>query len=94
MTTLTINGYKKECNCAHCGRPLKMGAKAGKPDCYLWAAKWWRLAAKENKSGDSLRYARSQMALYRDMLHRPEHYASHSRTCGLTDWQWSGLSSF
>lgn len=25
MTTITINGYKTECNCEHCGRPLKLG---------------------------------------------------------------------
>jgi len=25
MASITIDGYKTECNCAHCGRPLKLG---------------------------------------------------------------------
>ena len=25
MNTLTITGYERECNCTHCGRPLKLG---------------------------------------------------------------------
>ncbi|MBR8475805.1 hypothetical protein [Burkholderia cenocepacia] len=25
MTTITINGYEQDCNCEHCGRPLKLG---------------------------------------------------------------------
>lgn len=25
MTTITIDGYKTECSCAHCGRALKLG---------------------------------------------------------------------
>lgn len=27
MTTLTIVGYEKECNCEHCGRVLKHGIR-------------------------------------------------------------------
>lgn len=68
----------------------EMGQKSGKPGCYYWSAIWWRLSAKESKnSPEQLCYSRNQMALYRDMRHRPAHYADNP--CGLSDWLWSGL---
>lgn len=27
MATITITGYRKECNCSHCGRLLKLGVE-------------------------------------------------------------------
>lgn len=27
MATITIQGYERECNCDHCGRPLKLGVQ-------------------------------------------------------------------
>jgi hypothetical protein len=70
-----------------------MEAKTPKPECYRWAAKWWRLYARESKnSGEPMQYAENQMALYRDMLARPAHYTDTLRPTGITDWQWSGLS--
>jgi len=48
MPTLTINGYKKECNCEHCGRPLKLGVETAErglvgADCFV------KLVAKNTK---------------------------------------------
>ena len=70
----------------------EMGRKEGKPRCYYWSAVWWRLHAKESKhSIEPLQWSRNQMALYRDMQERPEHYKSWRRPEGSSDWQWSGL---
>lgn len=72
----------------------EMGHRSGKPECYRWQAVWWRLHARESRNpGEPLRYARAQMALFRDMKARPEHYACSRRPDGATDWQWSGLVS-
>lgn len=40
MNTLTITGYERECNCEHCGRPLKLGVKTAErgligADCFV-----------------------------------------------------------
>lgn len=48
MTTITINGYKKECNCAHCSRPLKLGVETAErgligADCFV------KMVAKNSK---------------------------------------------
>ncbi len=68
------------------------GSAEGWPRCYYWAAVWWRLHAKESKAPrEPLQYSRSQMALYRDIEQRPEHYRSWKRPQGMSDWQWSGL---
>lgn len=70
----------------------KMARQSGAPECYLWVAKWWRLHARESKNKtEALRFSRSQMALYKDMMSRPQHYSSAARPEGLSDWQWSGL---
>ena len=70
-----------------------MAERTPKPECYRWKAKWWRLHARESKNpGECLQYADAQMALYRDMLARPEHYTDILRPAGMSDWQWSGLS--
>lgn len=69
-----------------------MAAHAPKPDCYRWIAKWWRLHGRESANpSECLRFANGQMALYRDMTKRPEHYTDTLRPSGATDWQWSGL---
>ena len=65
----------------------------GWPRCYYWHAVWWRLHARESKAAsEPLQYSRSQLALYRDIKQRPDHYKSHHRPFGMSDWQWSGLS--
>lgn len=70
----------------------EMAAIAGKPECYRWTAKWWRLSARESKiPHEHLQTARAQLALYHDMLARPVHYLSSQRPAGMSDWQWSGL---
>lgn len=38
--TLTITGYERECNCEHCGRPLKLGVNTPEKgvigaDCFV-----------------------------------------------------------
>lgn len=48
MANITINGYTKECNCEHCGRPLKLGVKTEErgtigADCFV------KLIAKNKK---------------------------------------------
>lgn len=48
MNSLTISGYKSECNCAHCGRPLKLGVETAErgligADCFV------KLVAKNTK---------------------------------------------
>lgn len=48
MTKLTITGYTKECDCEHCGRPLKLGVKTVErgaigADCFV------KLIAKNTK---------------------------------------------
>lgn len=71
----------------------EMSAKSGKPESYYWNAVWWRLFAKESKNpSEMICSSRAQLALYRDMKVRPEHYASPLRPDGQSDWQWSGLS--
>ena len=73
-------------------RAANCGRAEGWPRCYYWAAVWWRLHAKESKAPrEPLQYSRSQMALYRDIERRPEHYKSWMRPAGMSDWQWSGL---
>lgn len=44
--TLTITGYQRECNCNHCGRPLKIGIATAErgvigADCFV------KLSAKD-----------------------------------------------
>lgn len=64
------------------------------PRAYYWSAVWWRLHARESANPkEPLRYSRSQMALYRDILQQPEHYANRHRPHGVSDWQWSGLAA-
>lgn len=48
MASITINGYTKECNCEHCGRPLKLGVQTSErgligADCFV------KLVAKNSK---------------------------------------------
>lgn len=48
MNSLTIKGYKTECNCAHCGRTLKLGVDTIElgligADCFV------KLVAKNTK---------------------------------------------
>lgn len=48
IKTITITGYTQECNCEHCGRPLKLGVKTGEigtigADCFV------KLIAKDKK---------------------------------------------
>lgn len=63
------------------------------PKRYLWIAKWWRLhAASSANPQEPLSYARAQITLYRDMVARPEHYASTRRPKGTTDFQWSAVA--
>ena len=70
----------------------RRGNAEGWPRCYYWSAVWWRLHARESKApSDPLLYSRNQMALYRDIEKRPEHYKSWTRPQGMSDWQWSGL---
>jgi hypothetical protein len=70
----------------------EMQARSPIPYGYYWSAVWWRLHAKESAfPKDPLRYARNQLALFRDMLRRPEHYAGAMRPSGMSDWLWSGL---
>jgi hypothetical protein len=70
----------------------EMERKEGWPRCYYWTAVWWRLHAKESAAPrEPLQYSRNKMALYRDIERRPEHYKSHRRPYGISDWQWSGL---
>ena len=40
MAKLTITGYRAECNCEHCGRPLKLGVMTAEQgivgaDCFV-----------------------------------------------------------
>lgn len=40
MSTLTITGYQRECDCNHCGRPLKLGVMTAErgvigADCFV-----------------------------------------------------------
>jgi hypothetical protein len=40
MNTISITGYKRECNCEHCGRPLKLGVVTAErgtigADCFV-----------------------------------------------------------
>lgn len=68
------------------------GAAEGWPRCYYWRAVWWRLSARGSKiPAEHLRASRAQLALYRDIKRRPEHYQSPRRPAGVSDWQWSGL---
>jgi hypothetical protein len=70
----------------------EMSVREGSPHCYYWNAVWWRLHARESKnSAECVRFSRNQLALYRDMVARPEHYRKPSRPDSSTDWQWSGL---
>lgn len=72
----------------------EMRRKSGKPDSYYWSAVWWRLSAKESKNpAEQISYSRAQMALYKDMLQRPRHYADTLRPVGMSDWLWSGLAT-
>ena len=65
---------------------------AGTPERYYWAAVWLRLHAKESlNQAEIMGEARSQRALFRDMIARPRHYSARPK--GLSDWQWSGLAS-
>lgn len=69
-------------------------AADGWPRGYYWNAVWWRLHARESNSpGEPLGYSRNQLALYRDIKSRPEHYKSRIRPQGVSDWQWSGLGN-
>lgn len=71
-----------------------MAANAPKPERYRWAARWWRLHARESKNpGECLQYAENQMTLYRDILARPAHYTDILRPVDISDWQRSGLST-
>lgn len=72
----------------------RRGQAEGWPRCYYWNAIWWRLYARESAvPHEQLRYSRNQMALYRDIKLRPEHYANPRRPHGMSDWLWSGLAS-
>ena len=69
-------------------------AEEGWPRNYYWGAVWWRLHSRDSKNpAEPMRHSRSQMALYRDIKRRPEHYKSRARPHGLSDWQWSGLGN-
>lgn len=74
-------------------RAAQRGRTAGWPRCYYWAAVWWRLHARESRNpSEPMQYSRNQMALYRDIESRPDHYKkSWKRPDGVSDWQWSGL---
>lgn len=64
------------------------------PHCYLWSAVWWRVESQRAcpRSTYSLQYSKNQLALYRDMIRRPEHY--RRKPTNKTDWLWSELKSF
>ena len=47
-STITIQGYTRECNCDHCGRPLKLGVQTAErgtigADCFV------KLIARDTK---------------------------------------------
>lgn len=68
-----------------------MGASSPWPENYRWVAVWWRLHARESAApAEPRQWARAQLALYRDIQARPEHY--RAKPAGITDWMWSGLS--
>jgi len=76
-----------------CGERWRAAEAIGSPEKYYWYAVWWRLHAKEvhpSARAGCVQASRSQMALFNDIISRPDHYTR--RPIDKTDWQWSGLA--
>lgn len=78
----------------HAGERGRAAVEAKSPERYYWAAVWWRLHARETHPSmrpECIGFARSQIALFNDIIRRPDHYAR--KPADKTDWQWSELSA-
>lgn len=61
--------------------------REGDPQGYILAARWWYWNSKYSANpAESLRFAKNQYRLARDMQADPVYYAR--RPCGMSCWNW------